>query len=282
MTCCTGRSLYSILLLASCEFLLLTIVERENYMSTFLVALTRGSVACTAAGRHGLANLRKKRPLIPKVDGVMNTLPVSQNYGFHSSASVLGGGTPTKWNHGESSNTSLENEAYFGGPSSKVLYNELADRTSATVDACSTEEEYFACLSTLRRRQYAIYTPLHTVWNWKMKQRLAAMKEADEKPQQSEEKSHEKDNMFRPLPGERVIELDENLPDGVLEEYWAELRREREGSHEGTDGKQTSGRGQSKRKTIKVSKRRKVEDAVESLSVEGGEFWRDRLVCRLV
>ncbi|EWM25339.1 hypothetical protein Naga_100196g12 [Nannochloropsis gaditana] len=157
-------------------------------MSTFLVALTRGSVACTAAGRHGLANLRKKRPLIPKVDGVMNTLPVSQNYGFHSSASVLGGGTPTKWNH---------------------------------------------------------------VWNWKMKQRLAAMKEADEKPQQSEEKSHEKDNMFRPLPGERVIELDENLPDGVLEEYWAELRREREGSHEGTDGKQTSGRGQSKRKTIK-------------------------------
>lgn len=272
MTCCLGRSLYPIFLLTSYKILFLPIVERENYMSTFLVALTRGSVACIAAGRHGLANLRKKRPLIPKVDGVMNTLSVSQNYGFHSSASVLGGGTPTKWNHGESSNTSLENKAYFEGPSSKVLYNELADRTSATVDACSTKEEYFACSSTLRRRHYAIYTPLHTVWNWKMKQRLAAMKEADEKPQQSEERSHEKDNIFRPLPGEQVIELNENLPDGILEEYWAELRREREGSHEGTDGKQTSDRGQSKRKTIKVSKRRKIEDVVESLSVEGVGF----------
>jgi len=61
-----------------------------------------------------------------------------------------------------------------------------------------------------------------------------------------------------PLPGEKVISLDENLPDGALEAYWAQLRREREGQGGGGGGGGGGGEekkeegGKAKRKTIKV------------------------------
>ncbi len=56
---------------------------------------------------------------------------------------------------------------------------------------------------------------------------------------------------FGPLPGEKVIALDENLPDGALEAYWAQLRRERE-AQGGGGGKEKEEGGKAKRNTIKV------------------------------
>ena len=98
-------------------------------------------------------------------------------------------------------------------------------------------------------------TPL--VWNWKIKQRLATMKEEGDKLKNQSSSNSSSSNSgegLGPLPGEKVIALDENLPDGALEAYWAQLRREREGQGGGGGGgeeKKEEG-GKAKRKTIKV------------------------------
>lgn len=74
-------------------------------------------------------------------------------------------------------------------------------------------------------------------WNhvhqWKTKAKLAAMKEAADKAA-AKAKAAEKQEVaapkaglgggIAPLPGEKVLVLDESLPDGALEEYFASLR----------------------------------------------------------
>ena len=97
------------------------------------------------------------------------------------------------------------------------------------------------------------FPPPLIVWNWKIKQRLAAMKEAGDKAKSKEQgsSSEKKESSASPaavgpLPGEKVIVLDENLKDGELEAYWAQLRKERE------EGGQEKEGTKPKRKTIKV------------------------------
>ena len=102
-----------------------------------------------------------------------------------------------------------------------------------------------------------------SVWNWKIKQRLATMKEEGDKLKNQEQTSTSTSTStsgegLEPLSGEKVISLDENLPDGALEAYWAQLRREREGQGGGGGGggggeeeKKEEG-GKAKRKMIKV------------------------------
>lgn len=102
---------------------------------------------------------------------------------------------------------------------------------------------------------------LPSVWNWKIKKRLATMEEEGNKLKNqiqggsSSSSSGNGGEGFGPLPGEKVIALDENLPDGALEAYWAELRREREvqrgGGGEG-GGEEKEKSGKAKRSTIKV------------------------------
>jgi hypothetical protein len=114
------------------------------------------------------------------------------------------------------------------------------------------------------------------VHQWKTKAKLAAMKEAAEaakgKGKGGEQKQDDKKAAaaaaaagkapaggdqpgIAPLPGEKVLVLDESLPDGALEEYFAELRSSRaQGNNGGGGGGGGAGEdgGKPKRRTIQV------------------------------
>ena len=76
----------------------------------------------------------------------------------------------------------------------------------------------------------------------------AAQKNGDEKDEKKVAAVESDGDGFKPLPGEKVIVLDEHLQDGVLEEYFAQLRKEAQ-----EEEQQGGAAGvKEKRKTIKV------------------------------
>lgn len=111
----------------------------------------------------------------------------------------------------------------------------------------------------------------NNVHQWKTRAKLAAMKEAADKAAKAAGAKKDggegaakampgKEGTIAALPGEKVLVLDENLPDGALEEYFAGLRSARGGQGEGGAGTGAAGAagaeggaaGKPKRKTIKV------------------------------
>ena len=108
---------------------------------------------------------------------------------------------------------------------------------------------------------------------WKTKAKLAAMKEAAAKAQgkdkgadgaaAAKQAKPAEAGVIAPLPGEKVLVLDESLPDGALEEYFAGLRSsgaellgQGQGQGQGGDGigRGAEGAGgKPKRRTIKVT-----------------------------
>lgn len=118
---------------------------------------------------------------------------------------------------------------------------------------------------------------VHTVWDWKTKAKLASLK-AEKEKELAELKKKSKDDSgaavtpgegpLKPLPGETVLVLDENLPDGALEDLFKKMREEEEAKEQKKSSSASSfssrdkgGRGgrkneewHAKRKKIKVSK----------------------------